>query len=188
MTLVDKLLAGCCIFVLGVAGFIGYHAVFVSSDGQTKGVTIKPTPRIVYGQKSEGTSGGTSKVILDKDKKLYDQLENDPKATKFQLTDVIGSNTYGKGAYYRGGGKLYIGMELNMPSPPEGHVHQVWLMKELPRKQFVPMGRPQILGEGKYLSAKTITPDYPEFTKIIVTLEATEDMTPERVVMQGDIP
>lgn len=185
MNKVDILLAGCCIFVLGVVGYIGYYNVFVSSHGQTKGATTKPTPKIVYGQKAET---GTAKVILDKDKKLYDQLVNDPKSIKFQLNDIIGSNTYGKGAYYRGGGKLYLGMELNMPNPPEGYVHQVWLLKELPRKQYVPMGRPQILGEGKFLSAKTITPDYPEFTKIVVTLESTEDMTPERVVMQGDIP
>lgn len=180
----DMLITGCAVFILVVISYVGYTFYFANPQGETKGAATKPTPRIVRpsGFRVQPT---TAKHILDKDKNLYNQMANDPKSTKFGLSDVIGSNTSGEGFYLRGGGKLYIGMKLNMPAPGEGQAVQAWLMKELPRKQYVPLGRPQIIGDGQYLVAKTITPSYPEFDTIVITLETEEDMTPERVIMQG---
>ncbi len=186
MELQDKLIAGCGIFILVVAAFVGYHHFITPDSADTLGANARPTPRIVRPSGGAANTGDT-KAILEKDKKLYEQLAQDPKAQKFGLADVIGSNTYGEGFYFRGGGKLYIGASLNMPEAPSGTVHQAWLMKELPRKQFVPLGRPQILGKGQFLVAKTITPSYPEFDTIVITLETVEDKTPERVVMQGKL-
>jgi len=186
MSVIDKLITACAFFVVGVVAFIGYHHFVTPDSGDSLGAKARPTPRIVRPLGGAAKSGDP-KAILDKDKQLYEQLSQDLKAKQFVLTDVIGSNTSGNGFYFRGGGKLYVGAEVNMPEAPEGTIHQAWLMKELPRKQYVPLGRPQILGTGKFLVAKTITPSYPEFDMIVITLEATEDMTPERVVMQGKI-
>ncbi len=184
MNLQDKLIAGCGVFIVGVVAFAAYHHFITPDTGSALGAKARPTPRIVRPSGGAGNASD-SKAILDKDKQLYEQLAQDSKAKKFGLTDVIGSNTYGEGFYFRGGGKLYVGAKLHMPEAPEGTVHQAWLMKELPRKQYVPLGRPQIIGSGQFLVAKTITPSYPEFDTIVITLEAQEDMTPERVVMQG---
>lgn len=183
MNKVDLVLIVCCIFVLGVAGYLGYYKMFIAEPADSKGIVAKPSPRVAgVANKIQPT---VAKHILDKDIALFAQLETDSKATGFGLYDIIGSNTYGNGHFYRGGGKLYLGIKLFMPDPPEDHIHQVWLMKEYPRKQYVPLGRPQILGTGEFLVAKTITPDYEGFNKVIVTLEKTEDMNPERVVMEG---
>jgi hypothetical protein len=101
------------------------------------------------------------------------------------MKDVIGSNTSGTAYLLRENGKLFVTAIANMPDAPEGEYFQAWLMKENPRRYYVPLGKLSHFGIGKFITNTALDSDYADFNAVIITLEKNDDKLPERFVMQG---
>lgn len=184
----DILLFGCLLFLAGlgvVAG--GYYLQHSGRLGQIQGVMATPTPTprkkyVVINKPKENV-----KQVMDAGKNLYNRLAAEPQAKQVTLIDVIGSNTSASGYYLRTAGKLYVALKVNVPTAEKGTGYEGWLIQEYPRRKFVSLGQLEEDGPGAYLLATTISPTYPDFPTIVITLEEKMDRTPERYVLQGTL-
>lgn len=216
MSRIDFVLAACALVMLGAAGFLGFAAYRArateptasarqtaqeSSDPLSNG----PSP-VVLGQraaqqktgadgaapKPAGTGSPQTKIRLKKtakaDPAFLAELQKKPGAKRFSLTDVIGSNTAAEAVVLRENGRLHVAVKAFVPVPSEDSFYQAWLMKEQPRKQYVPLGVLEVQKDFTFLVTKTITPSYKDFESILITLEQSDDRYPERAVLQGKAP
>jgi hypothetical protein len=183
---------GCCLlFIVGTAGFVYFklhpftvHELLTWSpqQGETEGVmvNVKPQKRTSPAIVTTAPVGST-----ENDDTLFNRLANDPKSKKVEMKDVIGSNTSGTAYLLRENGKLFVTAIANMPDAPEGEYFQAWLMKENPRRYYVPLGKLSHFGIGKFITNTALDSDYADFNAVIITLEKNDDKLPERFVMQG---
>lgn len=189
----DYAIIACLIFIIGSVGFLFFklHPVSVGqilswspAQGETEGVMVK-----VKQQKRPTTVLVTSAPAAnaENDDTLFNRLAADPKSQKITMIDVIGSNTSGIAYFLRENGKLFVTAQANMPDAPEGEYFQAWLMKETPRRYYVPLGKLKHNGIGKFISNTALDSDYADFNTMIITLEKNDDKLPERFVMQGSV-
>lgn len=189
----DIAIVACLLFIAAAGGFLYFklnpvtiHEILSwspqSSEGETEGVMVK-----VKEQKRQIAMVTSAPANTDTDDTLFTRLAADPNAKKIEMKDVIGSNTSGTAYLLRENGKLFVTAKANMPDAPAGNYFQAWLMKENPRRYYVPLGKLSHFGVGKFISNTALDSDYQEFNTLIITLEKSDDKLPERFVMQGSV-
>ncbi|MCX7996937.1 MAG: anti-sigma factor [Patescibacteria group bacterium] len=201
----DLALAVCILAVVTGAGYVAYR-VFESKNGSLA-VNIPPIssglfpvdgPAILGESDSSDTPNASPTIARPRkaspvkpgkaDPKFMEKLKSRPGTVSVTMTDVIGSNTRAYALVSRHDGQLYAGVRAFVPLPPEGSFYQGWIMKKYPRKMYVPLGVFELQKDGTFLLTKTITPTYPDFKHLVITIESTGDRLPERHVLEGPIP
>lgn len=183
MTKQDIAIAACLLFIVGTGGYVYlqlYPLPFMNKE-ETKGVHIKGASQ---GSPISNTAPQNNPPG-ERDDTLYNRLAADTNAQKVLLIDVIGSNTSGIAYVLRENGKMFVSILANMPNAPDNGFYQAWLMKETPRRFYVPLGKLTTYDPGQFVTNTSLDVDYPDFKTVIITLEQHDDRQPERPVMRG---
>jgi len=100
------------------------------------------------------------------------------------LTDVTGGSSTGTATIVRKDGQLIHSVIASLPTPRNGYVYEGWLVKEEPELQFISTGVLEE-DEGQYTLAVGLYNEYTGYDKVVITLEAEVDETPETHVLEG---
>lgn len=114
---------------------------------------------------------------------LEERLMADPASVKAELTDITGGSSSGTAYMLRKNGQLFHTVSARLPEPTNGEFYEGWLIKELPRLTSFSTGKLRKLDNGLYFLAFNADEEYPDFSKVVVTIETSDDGKPERHVL-----
>ena len=139
---------------------------------------------IVYFIKRPKTSTVSTETPIETiEQKMEDNFKlNIPEdVDKTELKDVSGGLGSGIAVRKYENGKFEHTVLADLPDPENGMFYGGWLVKD---GQTVLTGKMRV-AKGGYLLNFTSDKDYSDYKEVVVTLEKTDDQTPEEHVLEG---
>ncbi len=107
---------------------------------------------------------------------------------KAQLKDVVGGDALGIATRNDENGTFIHVVLADLPSPEEGFFYEGWLVRGKEGDDdfdYISTGKMRF-AKGGYLLEFESSTDYFDYQEVVITLEETEDGTPETHVLEGD--
>jgi len=100
---------------------------------------------------------------------------------KVELKDISGGLGSGIATRKYENGKFEYTILADLPDPENGTFYEGWLIKD---DQTISTGNMKI-AKGGYLLNFISNKDYSDYKEVVVTLEKTDDQTPEERILEG---
>lgn len=108
-------------------------------------------------------------------------------ADKIGLKNLTGNGETGEAFKTYQNGKFNMTVIADLPTPSSGYFYQGWMVrgnKGESNYSSISLGKLG-LTKGGYITEFGINKNYPDYKKVLVTLEKTFDSTPETNVLEG---
>jgi len=100
---------------------------------------------------------------------------------KAELKDVSGGNASGMATRKFTDGEFELGILADLPAPETEKFYQGWVNKN---EEFLSLGKLRIAKGGYILDFKSST-DYPDYRKVVVSLEKSLTEKPDKTILEG---
>lgn len=149
--------------------------------------TDEPTILPSADQEAGAEAAPSDSIVIETEPELTleDRIIENENTVEVALTDVSGGNAEATAYILRENGEIFHTVSARLPEPEQGEFYEGWLVRPFPRVSFFSTGKMQQLRDGRYFLSFNGEEEYPDFTEVVITIEAVDDQQPERHVLEG---